>query len=187
MNECRQVLQTWRIRKGVCNPCCLKLLYARNSCVLPNVNCNQFLQYESQQFPCVHRCSVCSAGDEAKCWAVTAGRASLSNCSESLILGTVRAYFQALTTLPNYNHLEWKFPCQVSASGWSFWKMSTNWAVSNNEGKEKFSVLSKLKSNCDLSFEKFWHLSSLERISFHQRYPLGPPENLPKSGYVICL
>lgn len=39
--------------------------------------------------------------------------------------------------------------------------MSTNSAVSNNEGKEKFIVLSKLKSNCDLFFEKLWHPSSL--------------------------
>lgn len=39
--------------------------------------------------------------------------------------------------------------------------MSTNSAVSNNEAKEKFIVLSKLKSNCDLFFEKLWHSSSL--------------------------
>lgn len=44
-------LRLAELREGVCNPCCPKLLYARNSCVLPNVHPNQFLHYQSQQLP----------------------------------------------------------------------------------------------------------------------------------------
>lgn len=95
-----------------------------------------------------------------------------------------RPYFQLHKTLPNYNHLEWNFSCQVSASGWSFWRMSTNSAVSNNEGKEKFIVLSNLKNNCDLFFEKPWHPSSLE-----QELVRGLPfiRDIPFALLKICL
>lgn len=88
---------------------------------------------------------------------------SLSALEWKLSPSHCRPYFQLHKTLPNYNHLEWNFSCQVSASGWSFWRLSTNSAVSNNKGKEKFIVLSKLKNNYDLSFEKPWHPSSLEQ------------------------